>query len=187
MPRALLTLVASFAGAALLVGTAHAHAPTTGIGRAVAAFEDVPVSYDPASPLTELDAEAPLRSGAGNRLHVALLAASATQELPGTPDEVAAEIAREAALTGTLIVLVGTRFGAWNDEIGRERLDELIVGASGGRRSPAVELGEVVRAVAAEPKDDSGLPWSWVVVTTVGVLAGLVFLARRTRPPAGPG
>ena len=179
VPAVLLVLLVI--GAAL-AGSARGHAPTTGIGRAVTAFEDVPVSYDPGSALTELEAEIPLRMGAGDRLHVALLPASASAELPGPPDAVAAEIAREAGLQGTLVVLVGRHFGGWSDELAQDRIDALIADATRSGGASAVELRDVLAAVAASPKDGSDTPWGWIAAAVTGfVLAALALAGQRAR------
>jgi hypothetical protein len=172
-------VLAALAIATTFPASAPAHAPTTGIGRAVLAFEAVPVSYDPASPLTELDAEVPLRAGAGDRLHVALMPASALEEVSGGPDAVAGEIAREARLRGTLVVLAGSRFGAWSDEIGEGRLAALVSRSTSGERAPVVELRDLMSAIRAEPKNED-VPWIWIVVPgTATVLVGLWLAARQ--------
>ncbi len=109
--------------------------------------------------------------------------ASATDETSGGPDAVAAEIAREANLAGTLVVLVGTKLGAWSADVDEERLDTLAREASStdaASRAAAVE--RLVRSVQAEPRD-RGLPWGWIaavlVVLAVGALVASDRLVRR--------
>ena len=51
-------------------------------------------------------------------------AARRDRRRPLTPSRT--EIAREADLDGTLVVLVGNELGAWSNEIGDARLGELV-------------------------------------------------------------
>ena len=167
---------------------AAAHAPTTAIGRAVLAFDSVPVSYDPGAAVTDLEADR-FNAIAGSNPKIAFMPASAANEIAGGPNAVAGEVAREANLDGTLVVLVGTKLGAWSDDIGADRLAELVRKAetataeSGpaptrdpdtGNAEPAdtVSTAQVVeslvRSVQAEPT--GGTPWGWIG-------AGLVLFA----------
>ena len=104
---------------------AGAHAPTTAIGRAVEAFGSVPVSYDPGAAVTDLEADR-FNLIVDANPKVAFMPASASSELAGGPNAIADEIAREANLDGTLVVLVGTKLGAWSDDIDDDRLAELV-------------------------------------------------------------
>jgi hypothetical protein len=169
--------------ALVLVEGAAAHAPTTAIGRAVEAFGSVPVSYDPGAIVSEVEA-ANFGLLVGSNPKVAFMPASATSEIAGGPNAIASEIAREADLDGTLIVLAGAKPGAWSDEIDDGRLDELV--SSARSEEPAGSLAtmvrSLVRSVQAEPVD-SGLPWGWIgavlVVLAVGSLAAFDRLVRR--------
>jgi hypothetical protein len=168
--------------AALLQGTADAHSPTTAIGRAVTAFGALSVSYDPESVVSDVEAGG-FPQIVGSDPKVAFLPASANQEIRGGPNAVADEIAREAGLEGTLIVLVGNRLGAWSEDIGEDRLAELVGEAPRtGSRAAAVE--SLVHAVQSEPKDWDP-PWGWIAAGMLVVaLGGLVALDRvvRRRP-----
>lgn len=170
----LLTVVA-----ALLEGTADAHAPTTAIGRAVTAFGVLSVSYDPESVVSDVEAGG-FPQIVGSDPKVAFMPASTNQEIRGGPNAVADEIAREAGLEGTLIVLVGNRIGAWSEDIGEDRLAELVAATPrAGSRAAAVE--SLVRAVQAEPKDWDP-PWGWIAAGMVVFAAGaLVALDRAVR------
>jgi hypothetical protein len=166
--------------AALLQGTATAHAPTTAIGRAVTAFGALSVSYDQGSVVSDVEAGG-FPQIVGSDPKVAFMPASANQEIQGGPNAVADEIAREAGLEGTLIVLVGNRLGTWSEDIGDDRLGELVAATpSEGSRAAAVE--SLVRAVQAEPKDWDP-PWGWIaagmVVVAVGALVALDRTVRR--------
>ncbi len=112
--------------------SAHAHAPATAIGRAVEAFGQVPVSYEPGSIVSDVEAGGfPLAVGSNPK--VAFMPAFASSELDGGPNAIAAEIAREADPDGTLVVLVGSELGAWSNDIGDERLNELVREARMGK------------------------------------------------------
>jgi len=104
-----------------LAPDAHAHAPATAIGRAVEAFGQVSVSYDPRPVVSDVEAGG-FPQIVGSNPKVAFMPASASSEIVGGPDTVVAEIAREADLARTLVVLVGAELGAWSDEIGANRL-----------------------------------------------------------------
>jgi hypothetical protein len=165
--------------AALLQGAASAHAPMTAIGRAVTAFGALSVSYEAGAVVSDVEAGG-FPQIVGSDPKVAFMPASANQEIRGGPNAVADEIAREAGLEGTLIVLVGNRLGAWSNDIGEERLGELVDAApQTGSRAAAVE--SLVRAVQAEPKDWDP-PWGWIAAGMVVVAAGaLVALERSVR------
>jgi hypothetical protein len=113
---------------------------------------------------------------------VAFLPASPLEEIAGGPNAVAAEIAREAEIDGTLVVLVGAKLGAWSNEIGEDRLAALVRGAgSDSIRSPAASTEMLVRAVQAEPTGRS-LPWAWIGAALLGAaLVGLVVFDRLVR------
>lgn len=149
---------------------AHAHSPATAIGRAVEAFGQVSVSYDNGAVVSDVEAGG-FPQIVGSNPRVAFMPASAALEIAGGPNAIAAEIAREADLDGTLVVLVGTELGAWSNDIGADRLAELVAAArtsmSGLSYAAAVE--SLVKSVQAEPVG-SGLPWRWIG-------AGLVILA----------
>jgi len=161
---------------------AGAHAPATAIGRAVEALGQVSVSYDPGSLVSEVEAGGfPTIVGSGPR--VAFLPASANEEISGGPNAVAAEIAREAGVDGTLVVLVGRELGAWSNEIGEERLAELVARASpgGSAASPAAAVELLVRSVQAEPVS-GGVPWGWVGAALLGLaVVALVAYDRLVR------
>ena len=153
-----------------LVGAAEAgaHVPSTSIGRAVEAFASVPVSYEVGAAVTDIEAGnfPPI---VGSDPKVAFMPASASSEMIGGPDAIADEIAREAALEGTLIVLVGTKLGSWSTDIGDDRLAELIQEArAGSAGAPAATVAALVRSVQAEPTNETS--WAWVA-------AGLAVLA----------
>ncbi|MGH3132979.1 MAG: hypothetical protein ACRDNY_04425 [Gaiellaceae bacterium] len=138
MRRVLAVSVVLLVGA----GEARAHSPATAIGRAVEAFGQVAISYDPGSVVSDvrgrwLSADRGHLCGQERDLHV-----TAEDEILGGPGAVASEIAYEAGLDGTLVVLVGTRLGAWSADIGDDRLAELVRnagGAPGGSPAAAVE------------------------------------------------
>lgn len=166
-----------------LVESATAHAPTTAIGRVVEAFGSVPVSYDQGAMVSDVEAAnfGPL---VGSNPKVAFMPASAASEIAGGPNAIASEIADEANLDGTLIVLAGEKLGAWSDEIGDDRLLELVSAArsekAGG--SFATMVRSLVRGVQAEPVD-AGPPWGLIgavpVALAVGSLAAFDRLVRR--------
>jgi hypothetical protein len=145
---------------------AGAHAPTTAIGRAVEALGSVAVSYEPGAAVTDIEAgNFPLLVGSNPK--VAFMPASASTELAGGPNAIADEVAREAELDGTLIVLVGTNLGWWSNDIGDDRLAELVREArtDNAGASAAVVVASLVRGVQAE--STSNTPWA---------LLGLVLL-----------
>jgi hypothetical protein len=170
-------------GLALLAsGDARAHGPSTAIGRAVEALEAVSVSYDPDSPVSDVQAGG-FPQIVGERPKVAFMPASALTEIAGGPDAVAQEVAREAQLDGTLVILVGAEPGAWSDEIADERLEELVRAAEAQAQGapPAVLAETLVRSVQAEPVDSSP-PWGWIGAGLLVVaLGGLALLDRTVR------
>jgi hypothetical protein len=144
------------------------------------------VSYENGAAVSELEGDAFLRlPGVGHGVYVAAISAAALREQEGGPDRIAREIAREAGLHGTLVVLAGQRLGAWSDEISRRRLDMLVASATG---TPAARVAALVASVDAEPKHDGGgPPWAVLVTATAIALvaAGLATLVlRRRRGPA---
>jgi hypothetical protein len=172
--------------ALVCVCDAGAHGPATAIGRAVEAFGSVSVSYEPGSAVSDVEAgNFPLIVGTNPK--VAFMPASASSELAGGPNVIAEEIAGEAALDGTLVVLVGTRLGAWSEDIGEERLGELVRDAQAlDTASPAGTVEALVRSVQDEPT--GGLP-SAVIGVALVVLASGAFVAyhrltRRRQPAA---
>jgi hypothetical protein len=162
---------------------AGAHAPTTAIGRAVEAFGSVPVSYDPGAAVTDLEADR-LNVIVGSNPKVAFMPASATDELAGGPNAIAEEVAREADLDGTLVVLVGTGLGAWSDDIGDDRLAELVrdsqATASGASTIEPVE--SLVRSIQAEPT--GGTPWGWIGLALAVFAIALIAFDRVVRRKA---
>jgi hypothetical protein len=168
----------------LAAGEASAHSPATAIGRAVEAFGQVPVSYEPGSVVGEVEAGG-FPAIVGRDVKVAFMPATATQEIVGGPDAIAAEIAREADLDGTLIVLVGTKLGAWSGDIDDARLGELVGLADVSQgASPAATVESVVRSVQAEPTGGRA-PWGWIAGVSLALCVGsLVVLDRwvRRRP-----
>jgi hypothetical protein len=166
---------------AVLVAAAEAgaHAPTTAIGRAVEALAQVPVSYDPGAAVSDVEA-ANFSQVVGPRTSVAFLPASAVDELPGSgPNDVAAEIAREAALDGTLVVLVGERLGAWSEDIGRERLAVLVAEVEARpAETRAAAVDDLVNRIGAEP-GDAGTPWGWIAAGLAALAAGALVVFDR--------
>jgi hypothetical protein len=170
-----------FAVAAALAWPAAAspHAPATAIGRAVEALSQVDVSYDPGAAVSDVEA-AGFGALAGDGIAVAMLPASALSEITGGPQAVAAEVAREAQVDGTLVALVGTRLAAVSERVPRGRLDELARTAEGTQGTPAVRLEAFVRAVRAEqPTARAGAPWGVIAaVASVLLLAAAAVLVR---------
>jgi len=167
--------------AALLQGTADAHSPATAIGRAVEAFGQGSVSYDPGSVVSDVEAGG-FPAIAGD-VSVAFMPAEAETEIVGGPNAVAAEVALEAGVDGTLVVIVGRELGAWSEDIGDERLAELVSEASATRQaaSPAVAVESLVRSIQAEPTDFDP-PWGWIAAGMLAVAVGaLVALDRAIR------
>jgi hypothetical protein len=171
-----------------LGGDAHAHSPFTAIGRAVEAFGSVSVSYEPGSAVSDVEAGNFTTFVEANP-KVAFMPAEAATELAGGPDAIAEEIAREAELDGTVVVLVGTQLGAWSDDIGDDRLAELVreARAADAGGSPAVLVETFVRSVQNEPT--GGTPWAVigvaVVVVACGAFAAYHWLTRRREQAAG--
>lgn len=161
---------------------ARAHSPSTAIGRAVEAFGQVSVSYEPSSLVSEVQAGG-FPTIVGEDMKVAFMPASTENEILGGAEAVAIEIAREAELDGTLVVLVGTRVGAWSNDLDADRLDTLVRGASmPSDGSPAAAVESLVRQIQGEPKEAS-TPWGWIAlalcVPAVALLVGADQLARR--------
>jgi hypothetical protein len=167
--------------AILLQGTASAHGPATAIGRAVEAFGQGSVSYDPESVVSDVEAGGfPAIVG---DVRVAFMPAAAETEIVGGPNAVAAEVALESDVDGTLVVLVGNELGTWSEDIGEDRLADLVSEASAKRQaaSPAVAVESLVRSIQAEPTD-SDPPWGWIAAAMLVVAAGaLVAFDRAVR------
>ena len=171
-------------GTALLwASTAAAHGPATSIGRAVEAFGSVSVSYEPGAAVSDIEA-GNFPHVVGSNPKVAFLRPEAREELAGGLDAIAEEIAREARLHGTLVVLVGTKLGAWSDQMDDDRLADLVADAQATEESatPAEMVGSLVRSVQAESADTT--PWGWLggfTVVALGSLLVLGLLSRRHR------
>jgi hypothetical protein len=171
------TLVAI--GCLTLAAAAGAHGPETAIGRAVEAFDSVSVSWDPGAAVSEVEAGG-FPGVVGSNPKVAFLPASASGEQAGGPDAIAEEIAREAGLHGTLVVLVGSELGIWSDGISASRLRELVSEAQTGYRgvTPAGAVESLVRAVQQEPTP-AGPPWGWLALAFGGLAAAVLVAADR--------
>ena len=181
------SLLFALAVAFACVGEARAHSPFTAIGRAVEAFGSVSVSYEPGSLVSDVEA-GNFTTFVGMNPKVAFMPAEARTELAGGPDAIADEIAREAELDGTLVVLVGTSLGAWSDDIGDDRLAELVAEAQAEEKgSPAAMTEALVRSVQAEPT--SRTPWAPIgialVVLASGAFAAYHRFGRRQQTSAG--
>ena len=181
--------VAVLAAAVLLAraSDAAAHAPATSIGRAVTAFGSVSVSYEPGAAVSDIDA-GNFPHVVGSNLRIAFMSRDAASELAGGPDAIAAEIAREARLNGTLIVFVGTRVGTWSNEISDERLAELVEEARAGNAggSSAELAGSLVRSVQSESADST--PWGALLAAIAALALGsllVLTLVSRRRARAG--
>jgi hypothetical protein len=170
--RLLLLLVLGLTTAA----HAFAHAPGTAIGRATEALGAGSVSYDPGASLSELDAQAvERRLQASHGIAVALMPATALTEVPGGPDSVAAEIARESGVHGTVIVLAGRQLGAWSDAVGPGRIDELVRATSANGQGAVLQavldlIGRVEAEQPAQTHDGSFSVPSWAVAIAAGLL-----------------
>jgi hypothetical protein len=110
----------------------------------------------------------------------------ALTEIQGGPNAIADEVAREAGLDGTLVVLVGQQFGAWSEDIGDDRLAALLASARAqpSATPPAAVTESLVRSVQAEPVD-SDPPWGWIGAGLLVVALGALFAldrAVRRRP-----
>jgi hypothetical protein len=163
-------LLAALVVSLVLAPGALAHGPATAIGRAVDAFGSVSVSYEPGSAVSDVEA-GNFSTFVGSNPKVAFMPATASSELAGGPDKIAEEIAREAKLDGTLVVLVGTSLGAWSEDIGDDRLTELVGEArTAGGGSPAGMVDALVRSVQAEPTGST--PWTLVALVLVVLAAG---------------
>ncbi len=100
----------------VVAGPAFAHGDEPVIPDAVAALQKAPifVDYDAEPTLTELEADAlGRRLAAKPGVYVAVLPASASEELATNPDGVAAEIGRNVGGDGVYVVSVGGRIGTW--------------------------------------------------------------------------
>jgi hypothetical protein len=184
--RAVIRCLVFFLAVALVAAAnAPAHGPATAIGRAVEALSHGDVSYDPLAAASDVEA-AGFEALGGQGVAIAFVPEAALTEVLGGPQAVVAEIAREAALDGSLVALVGTRLAAVSDSIDPARLAALVRTAEGSQGSPAVRLEVLTRAVRAEqPRDEGGAPWSWIVaVATVVLLAGAVVARSRVRGQA---
>ena len=105
--------------------------------------------------------------------------AEAVTELAGGPDAIADEIAREAELDGTLVVLVGPSLGTWSNDVSDERLAELEREARvAGGGSPAATAEALVRSVRAEPASSS-TPWALLGIVVLVAAAGAFVLFHR--------
>lgn len=181
-------VVLLLAVALVAAASADAHGPATAIGRAVEALSQGDVSYDPLAAASDVEA-AGFEALGGEGVAIAFLPEAALTEVLGGPQAVVAEIAREAALDGSLVALVGTQLAAVSDSIDPARLATLVRGAGGSQGSPAARLEVLTRAVRAEqPQDEGGVPWNWIVaVATIVLLAGAVVARSRVRSRArGP-
>jgi hypothetical protein len=178
-------LALAVAGVLMLPAAASAHSPATAIGRAVEALSQVDVSYDPGAAVSDVEA-AGFGALAGDGIAVALLPASALSEISGGRQAVVDEIAREAALDGTLVALVGTRLAAVSNDLPPQRLDELVSEASSAPGPPASRLESLTRAVRTEQPDRGGdNEWGWVAgIATAILLVGAVVMRRRIRGQA---
>jgi hypothetical protein len=185
--------LALLAALTLTAAPALGHAPGTAIGRAVTALRVGQLSYDPGSPLSEIDSgaiERRLRSA--RAIAVALMPAAALQEVTGGPSRLALEVARESARTGTVVVLAGRRLGAWSDAMPLDRLGELVNAVEDAHRADGsvVALLDLVGRIGAEAKPSSGgSSAAWWIAGGGGaalLVAATLVLRRRATPDAAP-
>jgi hypothetical protein len=171
-------LVFLLAVALVAAASAGAHGPATAIGRAVEALSQGAVSYDPLAAASDVEA-AGFEALGGDGVAIAFLPEAALTEVPGGPQAVVAEIAREAALDGSLVALVGTQLAAVSDSIDPARLATLVRAAEGSQGSPAARLEVLTRAVRAEqPRDKGGALWNWIAALGGVALVGAAVLLR---------
>jgi hypothetical protein len=180
-----LSVVVVLVVALVATGSARAHAPTTAIGRAVEALQNLSVSYDPGAAVSDVEAGG-FPQIVGSNPKVAFMPEDALTEIQGGPNAIADEVAREAGLDGTLVVLVGQQFGAWSEDIGDDRLAALLASARAqpSATPPAAVTESLVRSVQAEPVD-SDPPWGWIGAGLLVVALGALFAldrAVRRRP-----
>lgn len=162
-------------------GVAHAHRPATSTGPAVAAFGEVSVSHEPGSVVSDVEAGG-FPTIVGSNVKVAFMASTTDEEIAGGPPTIAEEIACEAGLDGSAVVLVGTQLVAWSDDVDADRLAVLVRGAARGG-SPASAVESLVRSIQAEPRDTTP-PWGWIAaVSLLFAVAALVVLGRVRRRP----
>ena len=179
-------LVLLLAVALVAAASAGAHGPATAIGRAVEALSQGDVSYDPLAAAGDVEA-AGFEALGGEGVAIAFLPEAALTEVLGGPQAVVAEIAREAALDGSLVALVGTQLAAVSDSIDPARLATLVRGAEGSQGSPVARLEVLARAVRAEQPQDAGggPPWNRIgAVATIVLLVGAVAARSRVRSRA---
>jgi hypothetical protein len=171
-------------------GGVGAHPPGTAIGRAVTGLQQGPVTYDSGAAIGEQEADGLLRVVCPDpRVRVALMPAEALTELPaggGSAAAVAAEVAREADVGGTIVVLAGRRLGVWSEDISPERTGVLVQEAEQAYPAGPLSLRvtELVGRLRAEPVD-AGTPWGVIAavvsIVAIAALAGLhVGLRRRS-------
>ena len=144
------------------------------------------MSYEPGAAVSDIEA-GNFPHVVGSNPKVAFMRREAASELAGGPDAIAGEIAREARLNGTLVVLVGTKLGAWSNEISDERLARLVAEAraSNDGGTSAELVGSLVRNVQSESADST--PWGWLVAAIAALAIGsLLVLARVSRRSAVP-
>ena len=186
MRVALLVMVVA-AATLTVVSTASAHSPMTAIGRAVTGLESVQVTYDPEATLGAREADGLQLRVRDTPVSVAVMPAFALEEIAGGADAVAGEIAREASLDGSLVVVAGTSLGAWSNTVDESELDAIV--ASTRKTAADQELGVAVedlvaKVVAATPPPGSAFPWVWVAVGTTVVLAVVLVLWLRRQSQA---
>ena len=184
--------LALLAALTLSAAPALGHAPGTAIGRAVAALRVGQLSYDPGSPLSEIDSGAiERRLLSAPAIAVALMPAAALQEVTGGPSRLALEVARESARTGTVVVLAGRLLGAWSDAMPLDRLEKLVKAVEDAHRADGsvVALLDLVGRIGAEAKPASGggssAAW-WIAGGGAAALlvAATLVLLRRAAPDA---
>ncbi len=113
--------------------------------------------------------------------------ADALSEQPGGATAVADEVAREASVGGTVVVLAGRQLGVSSEDVGADRAAALVREAERAYPTGPLSLraGHLVSLLREEPVD-AGPPWG--VIAAVGsaiVLALLAALHHRTRRAAG--
>jgi hypothetical protein len=175
--------------ALVVAGGAQAHDSGPALARAIVALQQGPISYDPASPVSELQADAVnQRLARSSDIAIAILPVDFSLSAVGAARELEAHLNRP----GTIVAVLGGDLGATSTDVDGHVLGTLVRNSQAvyNRDGPVTGLVSLIDGIDAAklPEAEAGSGRGWVTaLVAVAAVAALSVLAlfglRRARRP----
>ena len=173
----------------VVAGGAQAHDSGLAIARAIVALQQGPISYDPASPVSELQADAVnQRLGRSSDIAIAILPVDFSLSAVGAARELDLHLDRP----GTIVTVLGGDLGATSTDVDGHVLGTLVRDSQAvyNRDGPVPGLVGLIDAIEAAKlpatDTDGGRGWAAALVVVAAVagasVLGLFGLRRARRP-----